>query len=72
MRSISAAFRFDAVDTWKSLRTALTGLAAVLLTATAGWATSTDFGMWGVLIIPVITGAIDAARRWLQDNGASP
>ena len=72
MRSLSAAFRFDLVDTWKATRTALTGLAAALLTATAAWATSTDFGMWGVLIIPLLTGAIDAARRWLQDNGASP
>ena len=68
---LSGAFQFNALDLWKVLRTYLLSLAAVLLVAASGWATSTDFGPLGpILIVPAITSLIDAARRYITDNAA--
>ena len=68
---LSGAFQFNALDLWKTLRTYLLSLAAVVLVAMSGWATSTDFGPLGpILIVPAITSLIDAARRYVSDNAA--
>ena len=62
----SNRFVLNADDAWKTVRTLGVSLAATLLTATAQWITATDWGPWSFIAIPALTGAVEAARRWLS------
>ena len=41
--------------------------ASAALTYAAEWTTTADLGQWKVLLVPVLAGGIDLARRWLKD-----
>ncbi len=72
MFSTSRAFSLNTTDLWKATRTAILSLAAVILLATGQWATTYDFGPLSMLIVPVITGAVDLGRRWISDHSPPP
>lgn len=68
MFSTSPAFSVNGVDVLKATRTALLSLAAVVLLAVGQWATTYDFGVISVLIVPAITGVVDLGRRWISNH----
>lgn len=68
MFSTSSAFSLNSVDFWKATRTALLSLAAVVLLAVGQWATTYDFGVLSMLIVPAITGLVDLGRRWISNH----
>lgn len=68
---MSGRFSLDGMDFVKILKGALIVGAAAVLTALADGLTTIDFGPWTMVIIPLLSTAINIARKFLANNADS-
>lgn len=68
LKSTSPAGKLDTVDVKKLVRNLLIVAAGAVLTYLGQWATNTDFGAYNGIIVPLVAGAIDTARKWLTNQ----
>lgn len=68
LKSTSPAGKLDVVDFKKLLRNLLVVAAGAVLTYLSQWVSGTDFGSWNGIIVPLVAGLIDAARKWLTNQ----
>ncbi len=66
--SLSSAFKFDFTDTLKVVRHAAIVAAAAGLTVVVNNVASLDLGPYTVVIIPVVSSALNALLRFVKDN----
>ncbi len=67
-RSVSPAGEVSPQDAVKALRTAAITAVAMAVLQFIGDATKIDYGPYGMLALPLLSGAADYVRRMLKDN----
>ena len=68
--SSSSAFKINFTDLKKIAVNALLVGAATTVLYLSGHLSSTDFGVYTPIVVPVLAGALDAVYRFLKDNTA--
>lgn len=70
--STSAAFKLDRIDIQKTIRDLLIVAASAALVAVGNYVEGLDLGVYAVVIVPIVSGLISGAMRWLRNNDSDP